>query len=318
MKTIKRVNGFFLVLVILRIGASVGLSMLDGEAVTLGTYTSLMLPQLLILVPSFLFFIISGYDITEWIPFRKLRGGTVALIILFTFLIMPLITFVNVFSQLFTENAAVNMFSEMSSASSAILFLIVGLVGPFCEEFTFRGVIYGGLRKSGYPLAAAAVTGIYFGLMHLNLNQFCYVLVLGTIMCLVNEAAGSVWASIIAHVIVNTWNMLLMLLAERFYSAMGLDVFDQAGKMVSTDEKLSFMGILLVVSVVTILIAAGVFVAIGVHEGRLDKIKAIFRPDHEDGTERDRHIITIPGYLAMAMCLFVIFLLGRVLAFFTK
>ena len=182
MREVKRVNTFFLILVILHITASLIVSMLDMQAVRLGTFSSLMLTQLLILVPSFLFFLISGYDITEWIPFKKLKAGTVVLVVVFTFLIMPVISFINVFSQLFTDNTAADLLGEVADMSPFITVLIVGFIGPFCEEFTFRGVIYGGLRKSGFLCAAAAVTGAFFGLMHLNLNQFSYAVILGFVM----------------------------------------------------------------------------------------------------------------------------------------
>ena len=315
MKAIKRVNGFFLVLVVLHIGASLLVSMLDEEAVKLGTFASLMLTQLLILVPSFLFFLLTRYDIFEWIPFRRLNGKTIFLVIVFTFLIMPLISCVNIFSQLFTTNTAVEMLGELTDMPAIITVLIVGFVGPFCEEFTFRGVIYGGLRQSGYLFAAAAVTGIYFGLMHLNLNQFSYALVLGLVFSLLNEAAGSIWASIIGHAVVNTWNVILMLFAEKFYSGMGMDILSEVNGVVGTDEKLAVMGIVLVMAVVTTALAVGTFVAISESEGRLSVVKSIFKPKHDEETETHRQVITVSGYIAIALCLFVIFLLDRVLGY---
>ncbi len=319
MKEIKRVNTFFLILVVLHIGASLIVSLLDNEAVRLGTFSSLMLTQLLILVPSFLFFLISGYDISEWIPVRRLKSGTVVLVIVFTFLVMPLISAINIFSQLFTENVAVDMMGEIAGVSPVITILIVGLFGPFCEEFTFRGVIYGGLRKSGFFFAAAAVTGIFFGLMHLNLNQFSYALVLGLVLSLLVEATGSIWSSIIAHMTVNTWNVFLMIMADRFYSSMGLDIFKEAAETITRDDKFMMMGFLLVISVITTLLAAGVFVAICSHEGRTEEARAIFKAGRSpDEDNRDGRIITLSGYIAIAVCLFVIFFLDKILMMFVK
>ena len=335
MKPTKRVNVFFLILVALHIGASVVVTMLSTQAVKLGTFTSLMLTQLLILVPSFLFFLIFGYDVFEWIPFKKLRKGTIALTVLFAFLIMPVISFVNVFSQLFTSNEIVGNANEILSMPVVLTVFIVGLFGPFCEEFTFRGVIYGGLKKSGYLLAAAAVSGIWFGLMHLNLNQFSYALILGIVLSLLVEASGSIYASIIVHAVINTWNILLLMAAERFYSAMGINVFEEASRMITNDYKFMTMGLILVVSVVTTLLATGVFIAISNHEGRLDKVMAVFGKNVDKGiTDRDMeetgeetgeetekgsgHVVTLSGYMAMALCFFVIFFLNKVLAFFIK
>ena len=325
MKEVKRVNTFFLILVILHVGASFIVSLLSMQAVKLGTYTSLMLTQLLILVPSFMFFLFLGYDILSWIPFKKLKGGTVALVVLFTFLIMPFVSFINVFSQLFAENVAVDMMSEMADLNPFINLIIVGFIGPFCEEFTFRGVIYGGLRKSGYIVFAAAITGVYFGLMHLNINQFSYALLLGFILSLLVEATGSIWSSIIAHVIVNSWNMVMMLLADRLYSSIGIDVFKEAAENADTDTMLVMMGFLLVISVATSMLAAGVYIGICSHEGRLDHIKKIFKrkdagtyAEGEEESDGKVHVITASGYLAMGLCIFVIFFLNMVLTYLIK
>ena len=326
MKEVKRVNTFFLILVILHVGASLVVSFLDMQAVKLGTFSSLMLTQLLILVPSFLFFLISGYDILSWIPFKKMKWGTAVLVVIFTFLVMPLMSFINVFSQLFAENVAVDMLGEVADLSPLITLLIVGFFGPFCEEFTFRGVIYGGLRKSGYLFFAAALTGVYFGLMHLNLNQLSYALVLGVILSLLVEATGSIWSSVIAHVTVNTWNLAMMLFADKVYSSMGIDVFEEAAEAADTDTKLMMMGVLLVISVITSLLSAGVFIGICSHEGRIDHVRSIFAgrrisqgsDDAEDGTEGKRQVITISGYLAVGLCIFVIFFLDKVLMYMIK
>ena len=325
-KSCKKVNGFFLSLIILRIAASIIVSALAAGGVMMGTVASLMFTQMLILVPSFLFFLIPGYDLFEWIPFKKLKVGTIGLIILFTFLIMPFISFINVFSQLFTTNTAVEMSDEFLEVSPALITVIVGFVGPFCEEFTFRGMIFGGLRKSGYVFAAAVVCGIYFGLMHLNLNQFCYALVLGVIFCMLVEATGSIWASIISHAVINTWNIVLMLVTDKFYSAMDMDIFELAQDIVTTDTKLAMMGVLIVISVVTTALAAGVFIAIAKSEERFGEVTRMFcRPaavtDHEEAGGESRGddrtgIITLSGYISIGICLFVIFLLDRVLAMF--
>ena len=211
---------------------------------------------------------------------------------------------------------------DLLSMPVVIILFLVGLFGPFCEEFTFRGVIYGGLRKSGYLFIAAAVSGIWFGLMHLNLNQFSYAMVLGIVLALLVEASGSIYASIIVHAVVNTWNILLLLAADRLYSSMGIDVFEEANNMVTMDYKFMAMGVVLVVSVVTVLLATGVFISICNHEGRLAHVMSIFRPHKKDGDEAEDeekgHVVTLSGYIAMALCFFVIFFLDIVLSFLIK
>lgn len=338
-KTNKRVNGFFLSLVLLHLGASILVSVLGTGVVKLGTFGALMFTQLLILVPSFVFLLIFKCDLSEWIPFKKLKPGTVGLVILFSFLIMPLISLINVFSQLFTTNTAVEMSGEFIEMPVVLTVFIVGFFGPFCEEFTFRGVIFGGFKKHGYVFAAAVLSGLYFGLMHLNLNQFSYALILGVVFCMLVEATGSIWGSVTAHAVINTWNIILMLAMDKAYTGMGMDIFEMSQEMVTADMKLQAMGVLLVISVVATALAVGVYIAICKSEGRLDEVISMFcRPDgamrHEDADEgfKDNvsetddekeessgtysvkpvgRLITASGYIAIAVCLFVIFLLDK-------
>lgn len=342
--TNKRVNGFFLSLVLLHLGASMMISMLQG-AVKLGTFEALMFTQLLILVPSFVFLLIFRCDLSEWVPFKKLRPGTVALIVLFSFLIMPLISLINVLSQLFTTNAAVEMSGGFMEMPIPVTVLMVGFFGPFCEEFTFRGVIFHGLRKNGYVFAAVVLSGLYFGLMHLNLNQFSYALVLGVIFSMLVEATGSIISSIIAHAVINTWNVILMILMDRAYSKIGLDVFDLPQQMVTSDMKLAAIGVFLVLSVIFTALAAGVYIAVCRHEGRFDEVISMFyKPADisgaegaadEDAADEDAavesaaaegtdtyeaepkppgRLVTLSGYLAIAVCLFVIFFLDKLIS----
>ena len=318
-KTNKRVNAFFLSILLINLGAPVLLSFLASGGVKMGTMMSLVLTQLLILVPSLVFLLIFRCDISEWIPFKKLKAGTVLLIILFTFLIMPFISLINVISQLFTENEVIGISEGFVGISPVIVIVMVGFIGPFCEEFTFRGLIFGGLKRSGYVFAAAVISAIFFGLMHLNLNQMCYALVMGVLFSMLVEASGSIWASIIAHAVINTWNIAQLYIVENVYSKLGMDVFDMVEDTFDTDMKLGMIGVLAAVSAVTMLLAAGAFIGIYEHEGRKEQVTAMFcRPEVsvDDDEKGSTPLVTFCGYVAMLICLFVIFFLDKAVAYY--
>ena len=313
----KRVNGFFLCLIIVHLIASILVSTLALGAVEIGIFTSLLLTQLLILVPSFIFLLVFDCDISEWLQFRRIRISTVLMVILFTFLTMPFISLINVLSQLFTTNTAVEMSAEFSGIPSFVTIFMVGMFGPFCEEFTFRGIIFGGFRKSGYILGGAVLSALYFGLMHLNLNQFSYALVLGFLFCLLVEGTGSIFASITAHMVVNIWNVGLMLVMDKVYSGLGMDLFEMAQEAVTTDAKLAMIGTLLVISVVTMGLAFGLYIAICRNEGKLEHVISMFhKPELTEENEGGGRLLTVSGYIAIAVCLLVIFGLDSIMAIF--
>ena len=55
------------------------------------------------------------------------------------------------------------------------------LVAPFMEELLFRGVLLRKARRFG-DRTAVVFTAVMFGLMHGNLNQFLYAVVIGLVL----------------------------------------------------------------------------------------------------------------------------------------
>ena len=69
-------------------------------------------------------------------------------------------------------NNAVNSISgEVLAVPFPIMLFLMGMFGPFCEEFVFRGMILRGHKKSGSVFWAIFWSSLLFGLMHMNFNQ---------------------------------------------------------------------------------------------------------------------------------------------------
>ena len=308
----KKTNRLFLLVLIVHFGASILLSALVLGSVKISTFTQLLISELSILIPGFIFLLWNRYDLSEWVPFRKIRLKTVFLCILFTFLIMPLISLVNVFSQLFTTNEVVEMSADLLEMPVVILIFMVGVYGPFCEEFIFRGILYSGFKKSGSVVAAAVLSAVYFGLLHLNINQFTYALVLGFVFCMLNEATGSILSSMIGHIVVNSWNCILLIGANWAYSKAGMDASAIAETEVNTDAKLYMIGGLLIVSFITTILAYMVFNVICEAENRTEHVKSLFSSNEKS------HLLTASGYVAIAVCVFIMLFLDKCIEMLSK
>ncbi len=82
-------------------------------------------------------------------------------------------------------------------------------VAPVAEEFFFRGFFYKALRSRYTVLAAAAIDGLLFGLIHYDFSGADALLilpplgVLGFIFCLVYERTGSLYPVIALHALNN-------------------------------------------------------------------------------------------------------------------
>lgn len=87
-------------------------------------------------------------------------------------------------------------------AGMVILYMGTALAPAFAEEFLFRGVIYSNLRPYGRT-QALIISALAFALMHQNIAQFFYTFVFGVVMALMCEYTGSIWCSIIVHMMNN-------------------------------------------------------------------------------------------------------------------
>ncbi|HOO27625.1 MAG TPA: CPBP family intramembrane metalloprotease [Lachnospiraceae bacterium] len=274
--------------------------------------------ELIILIPGFLFLLIYNCDLRKWIPFKKMNGYSIGMTVLFTYLMMPLISFINIFSQLFSENEILGITDEILSIPSLLVVFIIGILGPFCEEFIFRGIIFSGYKKTGRLLGALILSSLLFGLMHMNFNQFCYAGILGFVFALLVEATGSLWSSVISHMIVNTHNVVMLFAVQKLYTALGTDMEQLYGESVTLDEKLYALGLFLILSVIFTSLAAAVFAAICKRQGTAGHIRDIFKSRQENltGPESRRKkepLLTFSGVFGIAVCLFVMFGLDPVL-----
>lgn len=81
--------------------------------------------------------------------------------------------------------------------------LLYGLVSPLAEEVVFRGIIYNRLRRFYGPMAAVAVSGIFFGVFHGNLVQGIYGTCMGVLLAYVYERKGSFFFPVLFHAAAN-------------------------------------------------------------------------------------------------------------------
>lgn len=77
--------------------------------------------------------------------------------------------------------------------------LMVVVLPPLVEELAFRGVIYGGLRKSLRVGEAILVSSFAFAMLHLSVPSLVTHLPLGVYFCWLRYRSGSLWPAVFAH-----------------------------------------------------------------------------------------------------------------------
>lgn len=81
----------------------------------------------------------------------------------------------------------------------SIEILLTALIPGFCEEVLHRGMFMNGSSKQGYTKYGLLFSSILFGLMHLNIQQFFYAMILGALMGIVVIVADSIYPAMIIH-----------------------------------------------------------------------------------------------------------------------
>lgn len=75
---------------------------------------------------------------------------------------------------------------------------------PILEELVFRGIVFARLREQLPKLAATVVSAFLFAIVHFNIVQFLYALVIGAVLALLMDKAGHLYAAVAGHITANT------------------------------------------------------------------------------------------------------------------
>ncbi len=207
-----------LMLIFLGVSFLVSLSAWNGGSVTLSLFQNIILSESIVLLPGLIVATVCGSEVEEIFRFRRLKFSTCVFIVIFMICIEPLVSAVNALSLLFSDNAAAGIAKEYinEDSSFAAVALIMAVIGPLAEELAFRGIIYAGLRKSGRLFSAIVLQALLFGLMHLNLNQMSYAIVLGIAFGILDEVTGSLWPGLIGHFMINLGGVVGAFMVEKY------------------------------------------------------------------------------------------------------
>jgi uncharacterized protein len=107
------------------------------------------------------------------------------------------------------QTVAQDLGADEGSFGLIVAGFMVVCVAPVAEEFFFRGFFYRALRSRYTVLAAAAIDGALFGIIHFDFSGADALLILpplaalGFMFCLVYERTGSLYPVIALHAVNN-------------------------------------------------------------------------------------------------------------------
>ena len=272
----KRINRFIPVLfiscILLSILAGAVIGVMDINMPLWGSY---LLSQAIVLLPALVYVAVHKINIIACMPYRKLRISDGLLSLLIGYTLIPLMLFINSVSGLFSTNYVQGSVQELVAYPFWLQLLIIAVLPACVEEFVFRGLIYHSYRKNGI-LGAAVLSGLVFGLMHLNINQLSYAAVMGIIFALLVEATGSMYSSMLAHFAANSYSVILMQLVSM--TSGGSELLEQSAQ--AAESSMNSVPVIIAQLVMLGLVAAGflgiaylLFKKIAVRNGRWEYLK---------------------------------------------
>lgn len=262
-------------------------------------------------LPAIVYLCICGSNPVQALRIKKLKISNVFLLILFSYLIMPVISLINALSLVFSENVISDTVTKITTGYPLIIGIVtVGVLPAIFEESVYRGVLYNEYRKVN-PKIAIVLSALLFGLLHQNLNQFSYAFVLGIIFALVIEATDSILSTMIIHFIINTSSVVMNYLLPKALKLMeqlyGSDVFDAEAMyetaMESTDKVVMIQSAfsLLLPALIAGVLAFLVYRTIAKNEDRYEEVKKIFH--RNDSESRWMDFVSIPLLIGVAICI---------------
>lgn len=255
---------------------------------------NIFLSEAMLIVPTFFVLLFSKEKVKDALSIRKMKWSTVFGVIAFTMASSPLVTLVNLVSQLFVDNTVSANSEQFLSLHPLLLIFFVGILAPVCEEVVFRGAIFGGLKKEGNVFKAILASGLLFGLLHMNINQASYAFVIGILLGFLVEATGSIFSSILFHVLVNSTNAIMMIISD---SVVSDEMMANADEIVTTATLLNMICVYLVLAVIGTTIAICLLVWMSKNEGR----QPILIKAWEDRKVKSGKVISVPFIIGVVI-----------------
>lgn len=92
--------------------------------------------------------------------------------------------------------------------------IAVALVAPVVEEVIFRGLMMNRLSRVMPGWLAVVISAAVFGVCHGHPIWFAYAFVLGAVFGFIDLRAGSIWPSILGHLVFNAISQILAVIPE--------------------------------------------------------------------------------------------------------
>lgn len=216
----KNSNFFMFLILICTLLTNIFLAVLTYFLPAFSDFKNIWLVQILgstlyFLVPLVIYFGIKKISIREFLPLKKLCYKDVLSIIFLAFCIQPSLSLIGAVTNLFSKDEIGPVIELFSNLPFWQVFLTIAVFPAILEELIFRGAILSGFKKCSF-WGGIFVSSLYFGFMHLTITQLFYATIGGIIFGFLVKVTGSIYASILAHFVLNGTQITLSYISINF------------------------------------------------------------------------------------------------------
>lgn len=167
----------------------------------------ILIQQVILISPVLFWFFIKKISLAD-LGFHKFKPGKALLQIISSFLVFFLVSGLITY---FTQSAGLTIPGYGQQESYLPVFeginfihvlIIAAVVAPVIEELLFRGLIY--KQITGSDNYKIIVSGIFFALIHFQLEVIFPLIFLGLILGYLRKSQDSIWVPIIFHMLNNS------------------------------------------------------------------------------------------------------------------
>lgn len=191
-------------------------------------YLSVVILQMMIfLIPAAVWCRFSGERYIRSLRIRPIKADTIGIILAATVLMISggvLLSLLFGGLESLSENFSLydTFISKDDGTAPVKLYLILAYAAlpAVCEEFVYRGILCHEYEKGGV-IRAVAISSLFFGLLHFDLQNLPVYLFAGVILALAMYATRSVFGAVIAHFLYNIFGLFGQPYMNTFYNITG-------------------------------------------------------------------------------------------------
>lgn len=176
--------------------------------------------------------------------------------------LMPTTGLINYASQFFVKNHIEGAITSLNQYPYLVAILVAAVFPGIFEELKTRYLILNHYRYKPFYLSCI-MSGLFFGMMHFNFNQFLYAFFLGVIFGYLVQVTGSIFISILMHFALNAFSVTVS------YFSTNLEVAVETATQADVATLIGILG----VNVITIPIALLILWKITQYNGKLAILK---------------------------------------------